>query len=202
MAKLTMIIDELIDELDIGDYFNFGTDKNQLHTYTDIYGEILPPYVGRSGTLLELGVMHGGSPLLWQHLLPKFHLCCVDIENRMHRKNLSRLDFQRMNFLLQDAYCEPTKKDISLLFPDGFDLIIDDGPHTLESQIFCLQNYLPMLKYTGTLIIEDIVLQSYLETLIQYIPGEYVYWLHDNRHNKPYDLMMVVQHLGYYNSRA
>jgi hypothetical protein len=37
-----------------------------------------------------------------------------------------------------------------------FDVIIDDGPHTKNSQIFCAQNYCHLLKEDGVLFIEDV----------------------------------------------
>lgn len=47
-----------------------------------------------------------------------------------------------------------------------FDIIIDDGPHSLESQIFFLENYLDKVKPNGLLIIEDI--QNISDTKILY----------------------------------
>jgi hypothetical protein len=46
-----------------------------------------------------------------------------------------------------------------------FDVIIDDGPHTLQSQIFAVNSYFPMLKPGGILIIEDIQDSNHLDIL-------------------------------------
>ena len=51
-----------------------GTDKNTIHNYTGIYAELLKPYLNKVGTLLEIGVQHGGSSLLWHEYLPGFRL--------------------------------------------------------------------------------------------------------------------------------
>ena len=40
--------------------------------------------------------------------------------------------------------------------PGGFDIIFDDGPHTVKSQKECIEYYLPMLNNNGTMFIEDI----------------------------------------------
>ena len=54
---------------------------------------------------------------------------------------------------------------------DFFDIIIDDGPHSLESMIVCVQKYLPKLKSDGILVIEDLKELSWAETLTEYVPS-------------------------------
>jgi hypothetical protein len=61
-----------------------------------------------------------------------------------------------------DAYSDST---ISLFEDNYFDYIIDDGPHTLESQILCIQKYLPKIKSGGKIIIEDIQKIEWIEAL-------------------------------------
>jgi hypothetical protein len=52
-----------------------------------------------------------------------------------------------------DAY----NQTLTELFQNSyFDFIIDDGPHTLDSQIYTVTNYFKKLKINGLLIIEDI----------------------------------------------
>jgi len=46
-----------------------------------------------------------------------------------------------------------------------FDIIIDDGPHTLESQIKFINNYFKKLNKNGKLFIEDIDGKHNLEEL-------------------------------------
>jgi hypothetical protein len=38
----------------------------------------------------------------------------------------------------------------------GIDFIIDDGPHTLQSQVDFLRLYLPLLNESGIALIEDV----------------------------------------------
>ena len=51
-----------------------------------------------------------------------------------------------------DAYNKDNIKKIN----SKFDIIIDDGPHTLVSQLYASKYYTPLLKNNGKLIIEDI----------------------------------------------
>jgi hypothetical protein len=39
----------------------------------------------------------------------------------------------------------------------NLDIVIDDGPHTLESQLSCIDMYYPKINPGGMLIIEDIM---------------------------------------------
>ena len=53
-----------------------------------------------------------------------------------------------------DAYCEKT---LELTRSKGpFDIIIDDGSHSPENQLFVLNYYMPLLKSGGLMVIEDI----------------------------------------------
>ena len=63
-----------------------------------------------------------------------------------------------------------------------FDFLIDDGPHTLESQIKFIELYSPLLSENGILIIEDIQSILYLEELKNKTP-EYL-----KQYIKTYDL--------------
>jgi hypothetical protein len=50
---------------------------------------------------------------------------------------------------------------------------LDDGPHTLESMIFFINHYLPLLKDDGILIIEDIPDINWTQILINNTPEQY-----------------------------
>jgi len=60
-----------------------------------------------------------------------------------------------------DAYDEKFSKKFK-----QFDIIIDDGPHTLESQLKSIELYLPKLKQDGLFIIEDIQSVEHFDILI------------------------------------
>ena len=48
------------------------------------------------------------------------------------------------------------KEALDLYKDNTFDYIIDDGPHTLESQKFTIEKWIKKLKSGGKIIIEDI----------------------------------------------
>lgn len=134
---------------------NGGTDKNSFHSYLDTYEKILNKYKGKEINILEIGVQHGGSILLWHDFLPLANIIGTDIQNIIHEKIFDNIEPMRVRVYLSDAYSD---KFISEITRDyyGLDVVIDDGPHTLDSQILCLIKYIPILNQGGTLIIEDI----------------------------------------------
>ena len=133
-----------------------GTDKASCHSYDIIYSKILSKYRETSGSILEIGIQYGGSALIWQELLPLFRLVLIDIANQVHPSIWDRLLVNRYNYIETNAYTEETITLLKLKYPDGFDIIIDDGPHDIEAQIFTMQKYSKLLKKGGTLIIEDV----------------------------------------------
>jgi hypothetical protein len=75
----------------------------------------------------------------------------------------SRFDDSNRDFPVDTKFAQigilknPESSTSETLFEDNyFDYIIDDGPHTLESQVLCIQKYLPKVKSGGKIIIEDI----------------------------------------------
>lgn len=152
-----------------------GTDKHSDHSYGPIYSALMRDYSSDNhphGTpaILEIGVQYGGSMLLWQKLCPTSFVFGVDNMNQVAPDIFKRLDANRHAFLVADAYLPETAAKIRELHPKPFNFIIDDGPHTLSSQIDFLQLYLPMLAENGVAIIEDIQSETWLSSLQTFVP--------------------------------
>jgi hypothetical protein len=77
-----------------------------------------------------------------------------------------------------------------------FDILIDDGPHTLDSMIFFVKHYLPLLNETGILVVEDIPDIKWINILIRHVPEEYRRFIQvaDLRHvkNRWDDVMLII----------
>ncbi len=160
---------DLINNLGIGDPNNGGTDKIFTHTFDRVYGPVLNRFKNKPGVLLELGARFGGSAMLWRHLLPEFRLELVDIEpenfNPAYIPLLTNTQFKHC-----DAYTQETVNFYKELHPEGYDVIIEDGPHTLDTQIYAVQNYCDLLKSGGVLVVEDISDIEHIDELIKHIP--------------------------------
>lgn len=123
------------------------SDKGTGHTYIDgYYNEVLNPLKEKSIKLLEIGVQHGGSMRLWRDFFIDGEIWGIDIK-------LPDVVIQGVNLLERDAYSQET---LDMFEDNYFDIIIDDGPHTVESQVYCIKHWSSKLKVGGRLIVEDI----------------------------------------------
>ncbi len=143
-------------------YGSGGTDKNSCHSYIEnFYEEEFEKYKNREVSLLEIGVETGGSLKLWkEYFANSKSIVGLDISE-------DKIDYRYRNipgvsFYICNAYDEENLKNFG-----DFDIIIDDGPHTLESQLKCIELYLPKLKKDGLFIIEDVQDMEHFNLLIE-----------------------------------
>ena len=118
----------MLDNLNVNGFeVSGGTDKNTIHNYTGIYADLLAQYRKKQGTLLEIGVQHGGSSLLWHEYLPGFKLFLSDVQDIVPDLIWDQMDPDRYDFYQGDAYNGGSLKMFSDECSEGFDIIIDDG---------------------------------------------------------------------------
>jgi hypothetical protein len=151
------------------------TDKDTVHYYVDSYEQLLRPFTNRRCNLLEIGIESGGSAIMWYEHLPKSTLYLLDCQDITKAQITSAMDPSRWSLTLRDAYTPGAVATMQQKCPGGFDIIIDDGPHTLESQQFVVVNYLPLLNHGGVLVIEDIAEFQYVEILEHCVPASSEY---------------------------
>jgi hypothetical protein len=172
-----------------------GTDKAEGHSYDTYYSLVLEKFTNKKGKLLEIGVQYGGSALLWHDYLPHFDLYLVDIRDQVFPNIWENMSRERYTYRIMDAFNMDSIKKISEENPEGFDIIIEDGPHTLESQFFAIKEYSKLLKKGGILIIEDVQKIEYADILTS-IKLDFDYEsleLIDLRHIKNrYDDLLIV----------
>jgi len=125
----------------------YNTDKEWAHNYiSDFYEEAFAPYREKDITLLEVGVQNGFSMKMWRDYFPNAVLWGLDVDD------VGFADLANVNYLKANAYTD----DAVNATPREVDILIDDGPHSFDSQIDFLMRYLPKLKTSGILVIEDI----------------------------------------------
>jgi len=138
------------------------TDKNSVHSYLPLYDELLCRKKFTCRNMLEIGINYGGSIELWDKYFPNGTITALDtLEEKILPDLLKNQNKIRM--ISGDAYSPFLFT--SLFRGKKFDVILDDGPHTLESQIKFLTMYSMLLENDGILIIEDIADINYLEIL-------------------------------------
>ena len=140
----------LLEIINQNDYIiKHGTDKEAKHKYCSaFYDNAFFDLKDKKLNILEIGIQNGSSLVLWNEYFKNSIIYGIDNTNFIK----DRLDaYPRIKTIIQDAY----KKELTSNLP-LFDIIIDDGPHTLESQIKFINNYFKKLNKNGKLFIEDV----------------------------------------------
>lgn len=137
------------------------TDKYDLGYIDEFYEDLFSPIRHSVTNLLEIGIKNGGSMLLWKEYFSNATVTGIDIHSTDNLKNK-----ERIIQIIEDAY---SKSTVSKFEENFFDVIIDDGPHTTESQIFFLKEYFKLLKPGGIMILEDIIDTSQTNNFIRLI---------------------------------
>jgi hypothetical protein len=145
-----------------------GTDKGGYpgeHDYINgFYNEEFKKYQDKPIRLLEIGVYKGASLALWSKYFPQSVIVGLDIQDQRVEK-YQNLD--RVAVGICDAY------SLSPELIDGmgnFDIIIDDGPHTIPTLQQCMELYLPILNDGGVMVLEDVQDPSWFPILIESLP--------------------------------
>lgn len=169
-----------------------GTDKNTTHSYIDAYENLFKRYKDKENNILEIGIHYGGSILLWQEYFKKSKLDFIDIVNNIHLNINSKIS-DRCNLYFFDAYSDENVNKLTK--NKKYDIMIDDGPHTLESQMLFITKYLPHLNKNGIMVIEDVQNISYIDHLINLVPHNYTYKVLDLRgiKNRYDDILFVIE---------
>jgi SAM-dependent methyltransferase len=143
----------------------FPTDKDTTHSYLEHFYSPLFEQLPEKPVILEIGVAFGGSIRLFSAFRPKGYVVGVDITMAMLHFPTTGSNYE---ILQADAYREETVRALS---NRRYDLIIDDGPHTPETQAFALKRYYPLLREGCVLVIEDVQSAAIAESLCANAPG-------------------------------
>lgn len=135
----------------------YGTDKGPLgHNYTCVYSLFFSPLKNNPIALLEIGFYQGASIALWDayFIHPQTRIYAIDFDdtyfNRIvscsNRCSVHRIDQENpvQLHMFIDTMC------------NAFDVIIDDGGHSMRQQITSFTVLFPYVKPGGIYIIEDL----------------------------------------------
>jgi len=148
---------------------NSRTDKNTSHTYLEVYDTLFEKKKLTARHILEIGIFEGGSIQLWHDFFPNATVYGVDIMQDRHV--WPRLKEQERIVLHTgvDAYNEAFFQS-EIVRPWKYDILIDDGPHTLESMALFLSMYSHRLAEDGILVIEDVKSLVWCDILRNQVP--------------------------------
>jgi hypothetical protein len=175
-------LEELVD--------NSKTDKHTVHSYLPLYEKLFHRKKETAKNILEVGIgdfveKNGGSIKLWRDYFINANIYALDIlpkeriidellnDSRVKLYTLSNAydsDFFIKNFLNKNIKC---------------DIMLDDGPHTLESLLQFIRLYTNLMTDDGILIIEDVQSWDWIDILKKEVPE------HLKEFIKVYDLREV-----------
>ncbi|UJR38307.1 hypothetical protein I4U23_030977 [Adineta vaga] len=158
---------DLKQKLNRSSFFDIGmkykTDKVFIHHYERLYEKYLSQYRDTSVRLLEIGLgcdmvqAIGASALTWREYLgykAEIHILEIDIEcgekwysTIGKQMNISMHYGNQENIAFLEHFKSQMKK---------FDIIIDDGGHTMNQQRISLTFLSPLVLAGGLYIIEDL----------------------------------------------
>jgi hypothetical protein len=126
-------------------------------TYFQTYEELFNQYVGKEITFVEVGVLHGGSLLMWRKYFgPQARIIGVDLDPKA--KELEDKGFEI--FIGSQSDSNFWKNFYSQV--GNIDILLDDGGHVNDQQIITLSETVDNTNDGGTIVIEDVI-TSYLK---------------------------------------
>jgi hypothetical protein len=129
----------------------YKTDKGSaLHRYTGVYEAFFRPMKSSARKICEIGVKEGASLRMFEEYFRHAVVYGIDIEDT------SRLNSGRIRTFLADQ--ADRKRLAAFVEANGsdFDLILDDGGHTMEQQQVSFAFLFRSVRPGGFYVIEDV----------------------------------------------
>lgn len=164
----------------------YGTDKggehlkagDTCHNYTPTYYELFKDRRYRIKSVLEIGVAGGNSLRMWRDFFDYALIFGIDHNPLTMFKDeriftfVAEQDNERdLHNVVRECFTISTEKN---WYP-RFDLIVDDGSHVEDHQVFSAQVLLPHLAKDGFYVIEDLHYDCKPQRVGNRITGPY-YW--------------------------
>lgn len=155
------------------------TDKNTSHSYVEVYEKLFAAKKESATHVLEVGIgsipyWNGGSIKMWADYFTNAQIHAPDVINIdiVYPDLIShpRIYLHTSNDAYNDKFFENTFLSKNM----KFDIVIDDGPHTLESMIKFINTYSKIMKDDGILVVEDLYDMSWSSKLLENTPQELI----------------------------
>lgn len=143
-GKLTFIADK------------YRTDKGSIggawpaQNYTEVYEYFLLPIKNSARKICEIGVYAGASLYMFRDYFPNAVIYGIDI------LDTSRLNSDKIKTFIADQSNRTQLKEFIKTHGGEFDLILDDGGHSMNQQQISFGYLFKYLKSGGYYIIEDV----------------------------------------------
>ena len=174
------------------------TDKNTTHAYIPLYEKLLSSKKTTANNVLEIGIgdtntQNGGSIQLWRKYFTNAKIHALDILPISRVLDELVHDDRVILYTSIDAYNADFVKSTFIDKNVQFDVLLDDGPHTLASMITFITLYSQIMTSDGILIIEDIPNITWIDKLKKSVPDHLKQFIrvYDLRKKKKNDLTIL-----------
>ncbi len=156
----------------------YETDKVKEHTYGDVYDALFDRFDREAAlNLIEVGTQKGGSLKAWREYFPNAKITGIDIIDVVKPEYRD----PSINYIFNDVN--------NYLTDDDFDIVIDDGSHSIDDVLYVVQHF--KLKRKGMFIIEDVQKPVYwVEKLAEILPGGW--WIEEYDRRGTYDNFIIA----------
>lgn len=122
---------------------------NKWEPYFNVYEQYFNKFVGKPITMIEIGVLNGGSLELWREYFgPNIRLIGIDC-------NSECIQYNDIAEIYIGDQADTNFWDDILSNIDNVDIVLDDGGHLNQQQIVTFEKLFPKLNYNGVYICED-----------------------------------------------
>ena len=168
------------------------TDKNTIHSYLHLYEKKFHDKKYKAKNVLEIGIgpyknSNGGSIKLWHDYFVNANVYALDILHTDDVWDGIKCNDRIKLITSTDAYNEEFFNNHFLYKNMKFDVLLDDGPHTIESMKQFITLYTKVMAEDGILVIEDVQHMNWIQELAKAVP-EYL-----QKYIEVYDLRHVKQ---------
>jgi hypothetical protein len=120
------------------------------NNYTEVYEYFFYPLKDTLKKYFEIGIESGASLFMARDYFPNAMIYGIDIVDS------SKLNSDRIKTFVADQTKRENLKDFIKMYGKDYDLIIDDGGHSMEMQQVSFGYLFPYVKPGGIYIIEDV----------------------------------------------
>ena len=124
----------------------YGTDKATYHDFCTIYDKKMSHLRNQKIRFLEIGIASGFSIKMWEEYFTEAEIIGVDILDKRY------LETNRIKTMIVNQEIDNQLQSI----PGDFDIIVEDGGHTMLQQQTTLKVMMKKLKSKGIYVLEDL----------------------------------------------
>lgn len=126
-------------------YSYYPTDKDRNHNYLTTYGELFGKWEKENINILEVGCYKNGSLKLFEEYFVNANITGYD--NKTYENSV---EINRAQVIIEDFYS--SQRELPKLH-----IAIDDGDHSVASQLAFVRKVFPYMAEGGILVVEDVM---------------------------------------------